>query len=167
MTTVIAVVFGNASNIANDLYKLIRPQATPKELVRLGRLCIAGIMVVCIAIAWNPDTPVAELAIIAFGIMAVTIFPLFGAYFWRRATRYGAIAATLVGVGMNLAFLISGMVRGVAAEKAVLAPQVLGLNGFLISFIVAGIVFFGVSLLTRPGPDEQKSLTIFFHPSLD
>ncbi|GAG38292.1 unnamed protein product, partial [marine sediment metagenome] len=30
MTTIIGVAFGNASNIANDLYKLVRPQASPK-----------------------------------------------------------------------------------------------------------------------------------------
>jgi SSS family solute:Na+ symporter len=41
------------------------------------------------------------------------------------------------------------------------------LNGFLVSFIGAGIVFFVVSLLTQPGPTEKKSLVLFFHPSLD
>jgi len=170
MTTVIGVVFGNASNIANDLYKLVKPEAEAKELVRLGRICIAGILAVCVGIAWNPDLPVAELAIIAFGIMAVTIFPLFGAYFWKRATRHGAIASTLVGVGMNLTFLIWGMVReGTTAKKMLLLPQssLLNLNGFLVSFIVAGVVFFLVSLVTRPGATEEKSLGLFFHPSLD
>jgi SSS family solute:Na+ symporter len=171
MTTVIGVVFGNASNIANDLYKLVRPQATHKELVRLGRICIAGILAVCIPIVWNRSVPVAELAIISFGIMAVTIFPLFGAYFWRRATRHGAIAATIIGVGMNLAFLVAGMVRGGApgAKKMLLLPQpfLYNLNGFLVSFIVAGVVFFLVSLATRPGDTERRSLDLFFHPALD
>jgi SSS family solute:Na+ symporter len=166
MTTVIGVVFGNASNLANDLYKLVRPQATAKELVRLGRICIAAIVGVCILIAWIPGIPVAELAIIAFGIMAVTIFPLWGAYFWRRATRFGAIAATLVGVGMNLTFLVWGLLSG---TRMLLMPQdfLLNLNGFLVSFIVAGVVFFVVSLATRPGATEKKSLALFFHPSLD
>ena len=169
MTTVIGVVFGNAANIANDLYKLVRPHAGPKELVRLGRICIVAIMGVCIAIAWNPKTPVAELAIIAFGIMAVTIFPLFGAYFWKRATRFGAVAATLVGVGMNLTFLVWGIAGGAGAKKMLLNPNPsLGqLNGFLVSFIVAGVIFFVGSLATKPGPTETKSLALFFHKSLD
>jgi SSS family solute:Na+ symporter len=165
-TTVIGVVFGNAANVANDLYKLVRPKAGTKELVLLGRLCIAGIMVVCVLIAWIPNIPIAELAIIAFGIMAVTAFPLWGAYFWKRATRFGAIAATLVGVGMNLMFLVWGLV---SARNMLLAPQdFLGnLNGFLVSFIVAGAVFFLVSLATRPGEIEKRSLALFFHPALD
>ena len=169
MTTIIGVVFGNASNIANDLYKLLRPQATAKELVRLARVCIAGIMVVCILMAWIPNIPVAELAVIAFGIMAVTVFPLWGAYFWKRATRFGAIAGTLVGVGMNLMFLVWGLLGGTGAKKMLLAPQefLLNLNGFLVSFIVAGAVFLAVSLATRLGPTETKSLRLFFHPSLD
>jgi SSS family solute:Na+ symporter len=162
MTTVNGVVFGHATNMANDVYKLCKPDAGTKELVHVGRLCIAGIMIVCVVIAWNPNTPVAELAVIAFGISAVTIFPLWGAYFWRRATGYGAIAATVVGVGMNIMFLATG------GKAMVLFPQasLFNLNGFLASFIVAGIVFFVVSLATRPGVTEKKSLALFFHPSL-
>jgi len=171
MTTVIGVVFGNAANIANDLYKLAKPNATPKELVRLGRVCIAGIMIVCIAIAWTQSLPIAELAIIAFGIVAVTVFPLWGAYYWKRATRFGAIAATLIGVGMNLMFIVWGVIEGggPGVMKRLLLPQpaLWNLNGFLASFIVAGVVFFGVSLMTKPGETETRSLKLFFHPLLD
>ena len=171
MTTVIGVVFGNASNIANDLYKLVKPKATAKELVRLGRICIVAIMGVCIVIALNRDIPVAELAIIAFGIMAVTIFPLWGAYYWKRATRFGAVASTLTGVGANLAFLVWGLVNGgvKGANGMILMPKdfLFGLNGFLVSFIAAGVVFVAVSLATRPGRTETRSLALFFHESLD
>ncbi len=162
MTTVNGVVFGHATNIANDVYKLLRPKADTRELVRFGRFCIVGIMIVCVIIAWNPNTPVAELAVIAFGISAVTIFPLWGAYFWKRATRYGAFGAVIVGVGMNVTFLIMG------GKAMVLVPQanLLNLNGFLASFIVAGTVFFVVSLVTPLGAKETKSLALFFHPSL-
>ena len=171
MTTIIGVVFGNASNIANDLYKLVRPKATAKTLVRVGRICIAGIIAVSVLFAWIPKIPVAELAIIGFGIVAVTIFPLWGAYFWKRATRFGAIAATLIGVGMNLMFIVWGLIlpgdKGV--KKMLLVPQkfLLNLNGFLVSFIAAGVVFVLVSLATRPGATEKKSLALFFHSSLD
>ncbi len=162
MTTVNGVVFGHATNMANDVYKLLKPGAGTTELVRFGQLCVAGIMIVCVAIAWNPATPVAELAVIAFGISAVTIFPLWGAYFWKRATRYGAIAAVVVGVGMNVTFLCVGK------KAMVLFPQesLFNLNGFLVSFIAAGIVFFGVSLVTPLGETEKRSLALFFHPSL-
>jgi SSS family solute:Na+ symporter len=163
MSTVNGMVFGNASNLANDLYKLYKPTATAQELIRFARMCVAAIMAVCVVIAWNPNTPVAELSVIAFGTVAVTIFPLWGAYFWRRATRFGAMAATLVGVGMNVTFFAVG------GKNMVLFPQtsLLNLNGFLASFIVAGLIFFAVSLLTRPGVTEEKSLALFFHPSLE
>jgi len=166
MSTVNGMVFGNATNMANDLYKLLKPKAQAKELVAFARVSVASIMAICVVIAWNPDTPVAELSVIAFGTAAVIIFPLWGAYYWQRATRFGAIAGTLVGAGMNLAFLVIGFIRG---KNMVLSPQpfLLKLNGFLVSFIVAGIVFFVVSLLTQPGPTEKKSLALFFHPSLD
>lgn len=166
MTTVNSVVFGNATNVANDLYKLLRPKAGAKELIGFARVCVAAIMAVCVIIAWDPKTPVAELSVIAFGTAAITIFPLWGAYYWRRATRFGAIAATLVGFGMNATFLVIGIIRG---QNMVLSPQpfLLNLNGFLASFIAAGVVFFVGSLLTEPGPVEKKSLALFFHPSLE
>jgi SSS family solute:Na+ symporter len=163
MSTVNGMVFGNATNLANDLYKLARPGASARELIGFARACVATIMAVCVIIAWNPKTPVAELSVIAFGTVAVTIFPLWGAYFWRRATRFGAMAATLVGVGMNITFFAIG------GKAMVLSPQpeLLKLNGFLVSFIVAGIIFFLGSLLTQPGAVEKKSLSLFFHPSLE
>ncbi len=165
MTTVNGVVFGHATNMANDVYKLVKPNANTTELVRFARLCVAGIMIVCVIIAWNPEIPVAELAVIAFGISAVTIFPLWGAYFWKRATCYGAIASTVVGVGMNIMFLLVGRIVG---EDMVLSPQafLFNLNGFLVSFLAAGIAFFGVSLATPLGETEKRSLALFFHPSL-
>ncbi len=132
-------------------------------MVAFARGCVAAILAVCVVIAWNPKIPVAELSVIAFGTAAVTIFPLWGAYYWRRATRVGAIAATLVGAGMNLTFFVIGGKAMVLFPNAYLHE----LNGFLVSFIVAGIVFFVVSLGTQPGPTEKKSLALFFHPSLD
>ena len=162
MSTVNGMVFGNATNIANDLYKLIKPDASATNLVWIARLCVAGIMAVCVLIAWNPNTPVAELSVIAFGTVAVTFFPLWGAYFWKRATRFGAIAATVIGAGMNITFFLVG------GKAMVLFPQasLLNLNGFLASFIVSAIIFFVVSLVTKPGPVEKRSLALFFHPSL-
>jgi SSS family solute:Na+ symporter len=63
---------------------------------------------------------------------------------------------------MNVMFLVVG------GKAMVLFPQasLFNLNGFLASFIVAGIVFFGVSLATPLGETEKKSLALFFHPSL-
>jgi SSS family solute:Na+ symporter len=73
------------------------------------------------------------------------------------------MAATVVGVGMNIYFFARG------GKNMVLFPQtsLLKLNGFLVSFIVAGVIFFVVSLLSQPGATEKKSLAFFFHPSLD
>jgi SSS family solute:Na+ symporter len=120
-------------------------------------------MAVCTWIAWNPNTPVAELSVIAFGMVAVTIFPLWGAYFWKRATTAGAIAATLGGAGLTVLFFFIG------GKGMILSPQAsfFQLNGFLVAFLAAGILFIGVSLATKPGAVEQKSLSFFFHPAMN
>lgn len=163
MSTVNGLVFGNATNLANDLLKLIVPQVGQKGLVSAARWSVAVIMGICVILAWNPNTPVAELSVLAFGTVAVTIFPLWGAYFWKRATSAGAMASTLVGLGMNLVFFFWG------GKNMVLFPQanLFQLNGFLAAFVTSGLVFFIVCLLTKPGRIEEKSLDLFFHPALN
>lgn len=157
MSTVNGLVFGNAMNISNDLYKLIRPSASSKELIRIARFSVALILVISAFIAWNPTTPVAELSVIAFGIVSVTFFPLWGAYYWRRATRWGAIASIVVGVGLNFIFFFIG------GKKMILfpSPTLFNMNGFLVTFIATSVVFFGISLLTKPCEIEKKYMNSF------
>lgn len=162
MSTVNGLVFGNATNIANDIYKLWRPHAESRDLVKVARWSVVAILAVSILIAVNPATPVAELSVIAFGLIAVTVFPLWGAYFWKGATRWGAILSTVVGVGLNIVFYFVG------GKGMILMPQAafFQLNGFLVAFFAAGLVFFLVSILTRPGAREMKSQAVFFHDAL-
>ena len=162
MSTVNGLVFGNATNLANDLLKMAKPDIDNKGLVLWARLSVAAIMVVCVILAWDPKTPVAELSVMAFGLVAVTIFPLWGAYFWKRSTSVGAVTSILAGLGMNLFLFFYGGKGWILFPQ----PQLLNLNGFLVSLLVTGVVFFGVCLVTKPGKVEQKSLAVFFHPSL-
>ncbi len=162
MSTVNGLVFGNAANLSIDIIKTIRPQTQSFELITIARVFVAIIMAICVWIAWNPKTPVAELSVIAFGTVAVTFFALWGAYYWKRATATGAILSTLVGVSLNVIFFFMG------GKAMVLFPQesLFQLNGFLASFIISGIVFFVGSYATSPGKTERKSLDLFFHPVL-
>jgi SSS family solute:Na+ symporter len=162
MSTVNGMVFGNAMNIANDLYKLARPNMLPQEQIAVARICVLAILIISVIIAWDPTTPVAELSVVAFGMVAVTLFPLLGAYFWKRATAFGAISATVIGAGLNVYFVLKG------GSSMILMPQPVffNLNGFLFAFILTGIVFFTGCLITKPGRTEKDSLSLFFHPSL-
>jgi SSS family solute:Na+ symporter len=162
MSTVNGLVFGNAANLSVDIIKVIRPKTKSSELINIARVFVAIIMTICVFIAWNPKTPVAELSVIAFGTVAVTFFALWGAYYWKRATATGAILSILVGVTLNASFFFVG------GKAMVLFPQqsLFQLNGFLASFIISGFVFFAGSYLTTPGKTEQKSLKLFFHPVL-
>lgn len=163
MSTVNGLVFGNAVNLSLDVVRTFRPNTQPSQFINLARVFVALIMAVCVWIAWNPTTPVAELSVIAFGTVAVTFFALWGAYYWKRATAAGAILSTLSGVFMNVLFFVLG------GKNMVLFPQafMFQLNGFLTSFLVAGVVFFVVSWLTTPGKTEENSLKLFFHPVLE
>lgn len=161
MSTVNGMVFGNAMNISNDLYKLVNPSAGSKSLINVSRISIILILCISVFIAWNPKTPVAELSVIAFGIIAVTFFPLWGAYYWKRATRWGALLATVVGLVLNVLFMIIG------GKGMILSPQpyFFNLNGFLVAFVLSAIFFFLVSFVTKQGEKEKENSKIFFYES--
>ena len=91
----------------------------------------------------------------------MTIFPLWGAYFWKRATRYGAIAGTVAGVGMNVTFLCLG------GKAVVLFPQasLFNLNGFLVSVYCRGNRLLRCFIGHTPlGETEKKSLAPVLPP---
>lgn len=157
MSTVNGLVFGNAMNISNDLYNLVKPKSSDTEYIKVARISVVILLAVCVFIAWDPKTPVAELSVIAFGIIAVTFFALWGAYYWKRATRWGAMLSILAGAGLNIYFFILG------GKKMLLfpSPNLYNLNGFLVAFIATALIYFVVSFLTKPGETENKYIDIY------
>jgi SSS family solute:Na+ symporter len=93
-----------------DLYKPVRPQASEKSLVALGRSVALSALVVA-AIAARPLLGEAEQAFQwlqeftgFFTPGVVTLFVL--GMFWRRATARGAFAAAIGSAGFSLMFKI-------------------------------------------------------------
>ena len=90
--------------------RLIRPQASQKELVVVGRVLTAVVATLALAIAlavthfhWTIfDTMVA-----AFGFfLPPTVLPVLGGLLSRRLSAAGAMAGFFAGIGIGLAFLL-------------------------------------------------------------
>ncbi len=92
-----------------DVYrKMLRPFAGEQELRRLGSVVIVALGL----IAWGLSMPrFGQLNMVLFlsgPLVASAIFPVICGLFWKRANRYGAILAMLIGsvVGVTAYFLI-------------------------------------------------------------
>jgi solute:Na+ symporter, SSS family len=161
ISTMDALLMGNAMNVINDFYKpLINPRATEKKLIQSGRVVMIVITLLAVLFVLKPIIPIAELAQLAFSIGGMSIFALAGGYYWKRGTGAGA-AASIIG-GVIMLFVFTFLWPAVMTQPA---PQLGGLTSFLAALLIAGILYVVVSLFTKP--PSQKVLDVFFNPALD
>jgi len=103
MSTADSQLLVSSSVLAEDFYKaLLRPDASQRELVWVGRLAVVVIALIAFALALDPDSKVLELVAYAWAGFGAAFGPtLILALFWRRMTRNGALAGILTG-GMTV-----------------------------------------------------------------
>jgi len=147
-----------ASCISRDIVQRhIRPQASMEEMLVINRVLIIVMIAISAAIAMKVDS-IVEAVIIATVIGTTSyFFPIMGGLFWKRATRWGALAAVIVGGGTQIT-LISYEKFWLKAPLETAAPKlasygILAEHGVLIGLSLSALVFVGISLATaRPEP---------------
>ena len=107
------------------------------------RFLVVAIGVVAYFFAVVSDFSIVALLLGAYGGVA-QIFPLvFGAFYWPRATRAGALAGLIGGISVSSLFLLAPELRPVPLHEGVYG-------------LVANLVLFtGVSLMTQPPGDDR------------
>ena len=95
-----------ATTFIKDIYlTYINPKAREKRIVFLSRLLVLafGIIAYLVSLAFAESTTVFEKALYAYTIYGASITPcLVAAFFWKGATKYGAIASILSGTVTTL-----------------------------------------------------------------
>jgi cation/acetate symporter len=152
-----------SSSIAHDVYgHLLRPDASDRRQLMVGRITIFFAVIVAGYFGINPPGFVAEVVAFAFGLAAASFFPviLLG-IFWKRATREGAILGMLTGLGFTAVMI--GLIRSqqIFGTAEPLLESFFGVNaqgvgtiGMLLNFAVMVVV----SLLTAPPPREVQEM---------
>ncbi len=99
MSTADSQLLVTASAISQDLYRpFIKPNASQKELVWVGRITVIVVAVIAFVIALNPDNKVLDLVAYAWAGFGSAFGPaIIMSLFWKRMTRNGAIAGVLTG----------------------------------------------------------------------
>ena len=146
--TLSAMVFIMSANVTNDIIKLWKPKTSDQSMLYLGYFLIA--LFLFLPFYWTLKKPPELLAVFmglaAMGLGAIFFFITAVSYYWKRATKWGAIATTIYG---TIATLFGGW--AVLGRK----PALLGM-GTMEWILVGGclVLYFGVSLMTKPPSQE-------------
>lgn len=159
----LAAVFNSSSTLFTiDFYQKVRPQASERELVAVGRLA-TGVMVV-LGLLWIPFMKYIsdQLYVYLQSVQAYVSPPIAAVFligvFWRRANGWGAFAALIGGFVLGAARFILELAY--AGEE--LGGGMLGwfvkmnfLHFASLMFAVCIAILVVVSLLT-PAPSRRK-----------
>jgi len=95
----------------------------------------------------NPPGFVAQVVALAFGLGASSFFPIIVlGIFWKRASKEGAIAGMITGIGFTMLYIVQTKFLGMAPWFLGISPEGIGTVGMLINFAVT----ISVSLATAP-----------------
>jgi cation/acetate symporter len=153
-----------ANALSHDLYyKMIDPNAPTSRRVMISKMLLLVVAVLAAWTAWHVQ--VSKLADILFLVSAAFSFAAAGFFpalvlgiFWKRATKWGAVAGMLAGFGTTAYYMIMNhpwmrTVFGVESPISLwgeIAPISAGVFGVPVGFAVIIIV----SLIT-PAPNRE------------
>lgn len=148
-----------------DIYEKIRLGASERELVRVGRIATAA--VVLLGLAWIPVMRRVSSALYEY-LQIVQAYlgpPITAAFFlgvfWRRINGKGAVAGLVVGFALGMAKLACQVLAGVESLAASLPAPLIAFGRFqwlyfcLTLFAISVAVIVVVSLLTPPPPARK------------
>ncbi|MGE0133192.1 MAG: sodium:solute symporter [Blastocatellales bacterium] len=158
----LSAVFNSSSTIFTmDFYKKLRPDASERQLVNVGRAATA-IMVV-LGLAWIPfmSRISSQLWIYLQSVQAYVSPPIAAVFllgiFWKRINGQGAITSLLVGFALGaIRFILEIVYAGVELSGFLeFYVRMNFLHFAVLMFVVCVVTLVVVSLLT-PAPEASK-----------
>ncbi|WP_152656067.1 sodium/pantothenate symporter [Oceanobacillus sp. CFH 90083] len=138
MTTVNSLLLMVSSAIVKDVYlNYVRPDASDKiiRMWSMGATALIGIVVVVMSL--QPPDLIIWLNLFSMGgLEAAFIWPIILGLYWKRGTRYGAIASMLTGVISYIIF-------------ETFYPQPFGMHSVVTSMLLALVAYVSGSLLSK------------------
>ena len=156
MTTIVGIIISTAdsyllvpaTSLIRDVYlQYINPDASEGRIVFLSRaiVLLLGIIAYFVSLIFSRSTTIFEKALYAYTIYGAAITPaLFAAFFWKGATKEGAVASIVSGTVVTLLWKEARFVQN-------LIPANLygNLDEVLPAITISVISLVGVSLLTQ------------------
>jgi solute:Na+ symporter, SSS family len=155
----LAATFNSASTLVTlDVYRRLRPEATERRLVLVGR--IVTLLMVVLGILWVPFIPyLSSQVYIYLQSVQAYISPPIAAVFligvlWPRANRAGAIASLLTGAAIGVTRFVLEVARhNPAVSESPLLTRIVEIHFLhfaVLMFVISTLVLVLVSLTTAP-----------------
>lgn len=164
----LSAVFNSSSTIFTmDFYKKLKPEASEKQLVNVGR--VATVLMVILSLAWIPfmNRISGQLWIYLQSVQAYVSPPIAAVFLlgigWKRINGQGAITSLLVGFVLGALRFILEVVYAGNLPGGFLGWFV-GMNFLhfaILMFVICVVMLVVVSLLT-PAPARDKSAGLTF-----
>ncbi len=140
-----------ASAFSKNIFQgLIKKNATDKQVMWVTRITLLAITITGIALVWDENSIIFKIVSFAWAGFGATFGPLMlFSLFWKRITRWGAIAGMVSGGVM--VFVWEYLITPLAAKTG-FAP--FAVYELLPAFIISSICIVVVSLLT-PRPSKE------------
>ncbi|MBW2385062.1 MAG: cation acetate symporter [Deltaproteobacteria bacterium] len=125
-----------SSSVAHDVYyRVMRPDATEAQRLRVGRSVIGLAVVVAGLFGIFPPGFVSQVVAFAFGLAAASFFPAITlGIFSKRVSTVPAVAGMLMGIGFTAAYILGSVYGGMPNWCFGIGPQGIGSVGMLLNF---------------------------------
>jgi SSS family solute:Na+ symporter len=149
MSTISSQLLVSSSSLTEDFYRLfLRREASEAECVLVGRICVALVGLVALAIASDPDSQVLALVSNAWAGFGAAFGPLIIlSLMWPRTNGAGAIAGMAVGALTVMVWIAMGW------NSSFLGGP--GVYEIIPGFILSWVAIMVVSLATRDAGEYQ------------
>jgi solute:Na+ symporter, SSS family len=152
-----------ASCVSRDIFqRYIKPDATMKEMLAINRISVVAIILAATAGSFVIPNIMDAIQIATFIASSSYFFPLMGGLYWKRATKEGAFAGLVVGFVVQVSLVALDLIKTQPLSTSYLEtfnPIFTG-HGVIVGMAMSAIVFFGVSLMTKPS--NKINLAPFF-----
>lgn len=126
--------------VSTDIYKrYIKKDADEKSMYNAARIGVLAMGVISVIFALLKPAALSDLLNLANSGVGVLVPTIIGGMYWKRANKYGAVAATVIGEAL--------MVYGTFIHK--MAPG--GFSIGFVSMVLATVIYIVVCLATKPG----------------
>jgi SSS family solute:Na+ symporter len=156
----LAAVFNSCSTLITwDVYRKIRPDASERQLVVVGKL--ATLLLVGFGLLWIPLMKhiSGQLYVYLQSVQAYISPPIAAVFllgvFWKRVNSAGAIASLATGFVLGAARLILELTKGSTSGMLHWYADMNFLHFAVFLFAICTGVLIAVSLLTPQQPDEK------------
>jgi SSS family solute:Na+ symporter len=159
MSSLSSVFNSTSTLITLDVYKKLRPDASERRLVLIGRFATAAL--VGFGLLWIPLMKLISGQLYQYlqSVQAYISPPIAAVFLlgvlWRRVNAKGAMAALITGFVLGMGRLVAELSKGSLDGLLFAYADINFLHFAIVLFVICTAVLIVVSLLTAPPPAEK------------